>query len=325
MKKGMWWWLLSLLWVLGLSGCAVTTGGQMEEALKSGRAVIISPVLTEGGTLWARQGNTSQRFSLIDVVEAHNRVGSVYQMVTVEPGTYHLFAASGYAGPGRAVPGSLATTSTIGTVGELRMFNRMYRESYVERVWKDSVVERVVVPGLSYCVTAGRYGDCQQWGQNPPTVSDRVVQRAGWYEERRFRPAVSVVDRLLEFGARAPLATLEVRAGDAVLINAIRVPVRDVGYDAQRCAAEKDETAVACPLDLVVVELGPINMGAFREQAAAGPASLDPALVARVKPYPVEPRGQRVRRSADALTLYEFRGATAVAPRLTSPPAPPAR
>ena len=322
MKKGMWWLHLG---VLALSGCAFTPSGKMEKALESGRAVVISPGFTEGGALWVRQGSPDQSFTLSVMAEAKTRIGGAYQMVVVEPGTYHLIAASGYAGPGRAVPGALAAPGAVGTVGQLFMLNRMYSEPYIERVWKDRVVERGMIPGATYCASAGRYGDCQVWGQNPPTYYERIAQEAGWYEEKRFRPAVNVVDRVLAFGRRGPLATLEVRAGDALLINTVRVPVLDVGHDAQRCAPGEEKAEVACPLDRVVVESGQINMDFFREQASTGRTPLDPALLARVKAQPVEPVGRRAGRSADGLALYEFSGAPAVAPRLTSPRERPAR
>lgn len=187
------------------------------------------------------------------------------------------------------------------------------------------VVERGMIPGATYCASAGRYGDCLVWGQNPPTYYERIAQEAGWYEEKRFRPAVNVVDRVLAFGRRGPLATLEVRAGDALLINTVRVPVQDIGYDAQRCAPGEEKAEVACPLDRVVVLSGQINMDFFREQASSGRAPLDPALLARVKAHPVEPVGRYAGRSADGLAQYEFSGTTAMAPRLTSPRERPAR
>lgn len=322
MKKVMW--SLHLV-VLALSGCAFTPSGKMEEALKSGRAVVISPGFTAGGALWVRQGNPDQRFTLSIMAEAKTRIGTAYQMAVVEPGTYHLVGVSGYAGPGRAVPGALPAPGAVGAVGQVIMLNRMYSEPYIERVWKDRVVERGMIPGAPYCASAGRYGDCLVWGQNPPTYYERIAQEAGWYEEKRYRPAVNVVDRVLAFGRRGPLATLEVRAGEALLINTVRVPVQDIGYDPQRCAPGEEKEEVACPLDRVVVESGQINMDFFLEQASTGRAPLDPALLARVKAHPIEPVGRRAGRSADGLTQYEYSGAPTVAPRLTSPRERPAR
>lgn len=292
-----------------VSGCAFTPSGKIEEALRSNKGVVISPVFNTGAVLWVRQGFPDQRFKMLDDAEARGRIGQAYQMVVVEPGTYQLAAATAYAGPGRSDPRLVAGPPVIGPAGFLTLTNRSYSEPYIAKVWKDRIVQRVVVPGSSFCASMGPYGDCLRWINNPATGYDQVVQVEGWYDEKRFKPAINVVDMVVEVAERSSLATLEVRPGDVLLINSLRVVAKDIGYDDQRCTSLEGSPSHACPLHSVRAELGFINLGYFKEVATgSGFGKLDPALVERVRPYPLRPAGKVVGQSNDDLPLYEFRG-----------------
>lgn len=331
-----------LLVVLSMvSGCAFTPSGKIEEAIKSNKGVVISPVFSAGAVLWVRQGFPDQRFMMLDEAEVRGSIGQAYQMAVVEPGTYQLVAATAYAGAGRSDPKPLTGHVVFGPAGQLKLTNRSYSEPYIAKVWKDRIVQRVVVPGSSFCSSMGPYGDCRNWIQNPSTWYDQVVQAEGWYDEKRFRPAINVVDLLMDF-SEGGLATMEIRPGEVLLINSLRALARDIGYNDQRCTPAQGGPAHACPLNSVRAELGFINLGFFKEVATgSGFGKLDPALVERVRPYALKPAGKVVGQSNDELPLYEFRGNGRVAqsvraagpplrPRsitqaITEPPAPPAR
>ena len=300
---------VGLLFLSLLSGCAFTPGGKMEEAIKSHKGVIISPVFSLGGVLWERVGTPDQTFLLTDAAQAKDKIGAVYQMVVVEPGTYRVTAATAYAGPGRADPKGLTAQAVTGAVGRLKMFNRSYSEPYVAKVWKDRVVQRVDVPGSSFCASMGPYGDCSRWVVNPSTSYDQVVQAEGWYDEKRFRPAINVVDFMMEFQAQTAPATLEVQPGEVLLINSLRVLARDADFDYQRCTSLGGDKSYSCPLNGVRAELGHINLDFFREQAATGGIrKLDANLLTRVRPYALKPSGKVVGQSNDQLPLYDIRG-----------------
>lgn len=297
--------LVLLSW---LSGCAVKPGVQLDEAIKANKGVVISPLLSEGGgTAWEREGDPDHHFFLMPASEARTRIGQDYQMVVVEPGRYVLRGALVNAGPGRVDPRGLTAPPQMGALGQVQMGTRSYREPYTARVWKDRLVQHHTIPGTPVCVTTGPHGDCLRWVNTPGTTYDQLVQEEGWYEELRYKPAVDVVELLMTFSPRQPMAILEVRPGEAVLVSLMRVVARDAGYDDARCTAQPGTYSHVCPLDRVRAEIAPINPAHFRQQALApGVRKMDAALVDRVRPVPLQVDGKAVGKTADGLSVVEF-------------------
>lgn len=301
------WTLWSVLLALALSGCAANPGAKLEEALNSNKAVIISPLLGDACMVWERVGDPAHRVALLPLPGVPIPVGQTYQMVVVEPGRYVLWGALVSAGPGRVDPRGLVPSPVSGALGQVKMATRSYREPYTARVWRDRIVREVNNPSSSYCAVPGPNGGCQQWGYTQGASYTQVVQEAGWYEETRYKPATDFVEFRMEFSPRVPMAWVDVKPAEAILINRMRVVARDAGYDYARCTAISGDYSHVCPLDRVRVETARIDLEDFRRQAAAsGPRKMDPALIERVKAAPLAVSVKHLSVGSNGEAIFEF-------------------
>lgn len=302
------WALWSTLVVVGLSlpGCATSPGATMQEAISANKGVIISPLLGDSGTVWARQDDPSRRFVLLPQQEVSHLIGQNYQMQVVEPGRYVLLMAILSAGPGRFQPRGVVSSRTNGAIGQVVMGTTSFRESYTVEVWKDAIVQQVNVSGSSFCASMGPYGDCYRWVNNPGYSYPQVVQEAGYYTERRYKPPVDHVLLQMEFPVREPLAYVDVRAGEALLINQLRMVDKGMERDDAHCAAAQERGEHACPLHRARAEIAQIDLADFQRQARApGSGQMDAALVGRVRAAPLVVSGNHLGQNG-RLAIYGF-------------------
>lgn len=291
---------------LSLSGCAIKPGATMQEAMAANKGVIISPLLGDSGTVWARQDDPSKRFPLLPEPDDSILIGQSYQMQVVEPGRYVLLAAIMTAGPGRFQPRGVVLQRSNGAIGQVVMGTTSFRESYTVEVWKDAIVQQVNAPGNSFCASMGPYGDCSRWVNNPGYSYSQVVQEAGYYTERRYKPPVDHVLLQMEFPVREPLAYVDVRAGEALLINQLRMVAKGMERDDAHCAAAQERGEYACPLHGARAEIAKIDLADFQRQARApGSGQMDAALVDRVRAAPLVVSGKSLGQTG-SLAIYGF-------------------
>ena len=288
-----------------LVGCAQSPNARITDALQSNKAVIISPLLPTGITAWKLINNPDVEFQLGSETEAKTRIGTVYQMVVVEPGAYRLNASTSYAGLGKSQPG-LVKDADSGRLGRVLLVNGSYREPYTVRIWQDRVTQQVVIPTTTYCASPGPNGSCQQWGYNQGGIINQVVQQEGYRNETRYKDPVSTLTIGLRYNDKDPLVSLEVKAGEVLLVNALEPTLGDIVYDDQHCSPDGElKHAYLCPFHRLRMGIPGINLDFFKQQAQTDPP-IDPALLSKVRPYYLQLNGAEVGRNKDQWPIVEF-------------------